>query len=371
MEQGRLIFAWPTFAQFVSRGDPADGKEGGQVNDGINWDLVNRVFDREGERMIWKPYGLPEIVDPFGSAFAPGVAPFRLWDIPETSILSAALTGAFFTKRANPAQPVTVAEIVASAREALDAGATTVHIHVRDDRGYNRLDFGRFREVAAELRQERPDLAVDGCLVCALDGEWAEMRRVLDAGIFDVVPVNSTATYCGDSLFAKPIHMLLEKTRLIQESGAKPQIAVYTDGDVDNARRYLIDSGLVESPSYWVVLPALPGGSPMNNPMQMIQGLVRMVTAIRDTDPQAVILVCAAGRASTYLSALALCLGLHIRVGMEDSVWYWPHRDDLIESNAAHVALARQLVTAMGRRVATVDEYRDLVGLRARSGDTR
>ena len=52
----------------------------------------------------------------------------------------------------------------------------------------------------------------------------------------------------------------------------------------------------------------------------------------RDIDPDGVIMVCAAGRASMYVATLAAVMGLHIRVGMEDSYWLWPHRDDRIES---------------------------------------
>ena len=96
----------------------------------------------------------------------------------------------------------------------------------------------------------------------------------------------------------------IEKTRILMEAGVKPEIAVYTDADVDNARRYLIESGLLEEPLYWVVLPALPGGSPMHNPRQMIQGLTRIVDSIFDINPNSIISVCAAGRPSVYLVTL-------------------------------------------------------------------
>ena len=337
------------------------------MDDRINWDRVEKAAKREGRKIVWKPYGFPEVLDPFASAFVNGLDVAPRWQLPDPVIVSAAITGAFFSKKTNPAQPLTTGEIRASAEECLDAGASTVHIHVRDDRGYNILDQERFREVIEPLRAGRPDLAVDGCLVPALEGWWERIKLVLDAGLLDSTPVNTTAVYTGDTLFAKPIHVMLEKARLIQECGAKVQIAVYTDADVDNARRYLVDSGLVAKPLYWIVLPALPGCSPMHNPRQMIEGLTRMVNSIRDVDERSIIMVCAAGRASTYLTALALIMGLHVRVGMEDSVWLWPHRDDLITSNAQHVRLAANLVQTLGRRIATQAEYRDLIGLPSRA----
>jgi 3-keto-5-aminohexanoate cleavage enzyme len=328
----------------------------------VHWDKVEEGLDRARHRMVWRPYGLPEIVDPERSAFFDGsIQP--PWDVPDKIIVSSAITGAFFTRAANPAQPITPDEILQHARACAGAGASTVHIHVRDDRGYNTLSLERFRAVVDPLREEFRQLAVDGCLVAALDGEWDAMRRVLDAKLFDAVPVNTAAVYTGDALFAKPVPVILEKTRLVQESGAKVLIACYTDGDVNNAERYLFRSGLVEQPSYWCILPALPGCSPMESPTQMVAGLTRMASLIYDVDPDATILVCAAGRAAIYVVTVAAALGLHIRVGMEDTVWLWPHRRERISSNLQVLDMAKALAGVLGRDVADHAEYRRIVGL--------
>lgn len=332
------------------------------MGDSVDWDRVSRGLEREGHRMLWRPYGLPLVASPERSAFFEGdIAP--PWDVPEKLIVSVAITGAFFTEDDNPSQPLTTDEIRSQAMEVAANGASTVHIHVRDDRGYNTLSLERFSSVVNPLREKYPQLAVDGCLVPALEGEWDEMKRVLDAKTFDAVPINTTATYIGDALFAKPIPVILEKTRLIQEAGIKPLIACYTDADVNNAERLLFRSGLIELPSYWAILPALPGCSPMGNPRQMVDGLTRIASSIYDIDPSATILVCAAGRASMYVATLAAIMGLHIRVGMEDTVWLWPHRDDKIKSNAQMLELAKLLAMVVGRDIATQEEYREIVGL--------
>jgi len=189
------------------------------------------------------------------------------------------------------------------------------------------------------------------------------MRGALQAKIFDAVPVNATATYIGDALFAKPIPVIMEKARLIQESGAKVLIACYTDADVSNADRYLLKPGLVAPGAYWAILPALPGCSPMENPRQMVDGLTRIASSIFDVDPEATVLVCAAGRASMYLVTVAAAMGLHIRVGMEDTMWLWPHREDLVTSNVQFLKMAIQLASVLGRDVASHAEYREMVGM--------
>jgi 3-keto-5-aminohexanoate cleavage enzyme len=329
----------------------------------INWDRVNEGVRRDRERIVWRPYGAPTIGDLEHTAFhdAPISEP---WDLPDRLIVSVAITGAFFRAPQNPKQPLTVEAILESARSVLNAGASTVHIHVRDDRGYNVLSYDRFKAVIDPLKREYPDLVVDGCLVPVVDGEWEEMKRVLSARILDAAPINPTATYVGDSMFVKPTPILIEKTRLILESGALPEIAVYTDGDVSNADRYLIRSGLVKTPAVWLILPALPGCSPMDNPRQMVEGLMRTAGAIRDIDEKALILVCAAGRASMALATLAASIGLHIRVGMEDTYYLWPHRETKIQSNLEPFALGAKLAEVVGRPVATRAEYRQLLGLK-------
>ncbi|MBT2334965.1 3-keto-5-aminohexanoate cleavage protein [Variovorax paradoxus] len=328
----------------------------------VNWEKVQAGVEREKKKMVWRPYGAPQILSLENSALhdAPISVP---WSIPEKLIVSVAITGAFFRHDQNPNQPLTPAEIRDSAMAVLDSGASTVHIHVRDDQGYNVVSLERFKAVIEPLKKKYPDLAVDGCLVPALDGEWDEMCRVLDSKLLDAAPVNATATYIGDSLFAKPAPILMEKTRLIVESGAVPEIAVYTDGDVSNADRFLIKSGLIKTPAVWLILPALPGCSPMDNPRQMVEGLTRSVAAIRDIDPDGLIMVCAAGRAAMYVATMAAVMGLHVRIGMEDTYWLWPHRDDRIESNSQVFGLANHLSAAIGRPIASTTDYRRMIGL--------
>ncbi len=94
----------------------------------------------------------------------------------------------------------------------------------------------------------------------------------------------------------------------------------------------------------------------------MIDGLLRMASAIYDVDPEATVLVCAAGRATTYLVTAAALLGLHVRVGMEDTVWLWPHRNDKVQSNVQFLEMAKSLAQLLGRDIASHEEYREIVG---------
>jgi 3-keto-5-aminohexanoate cleavage enzyme len=189
------------------------------------------------------------------------------------------------------------------------------------------------------------------------------MIQCLKDGLVDQTPINARAGFSGDLLMAKPPHVMIEKTRLCQEYDVKPQIAVYTDGDIDNADRYLIKTGLLKKPYYWIILPALPGGSPMQNPKAMVEVLMNYVNRIKEIDSDSEIMVCAAGRPSSYLAAFALLLGLNIRIGMEDTVWMYPHRNDMIKKNIDVFLMFKQLSELLGREIMTPDEFRKKMGM--------
>jgi 3-keto-5-aminohexanoate cleavage enzyme len=345
------------------------------AKDKVNWEYVNEwkkdvnpLGKKEDFKSITIPFGLPEIVDPIGTKYGIGVEVQPAWKIPRKVLVCQTIVGAFYSKRGNPNHPIEPEEIRDQALACLEAGAPNVHIHVRDKDGYNTLDPELFHFVIDPIRKSYPDRLVCGCMVPERDGAWKRMIEVLQDGLLDQTPINTTACYVGDSLIAKPPHVIIEKTRICQELGVKPQIAVYSDGDIDNAHRYLIRTGLLEKPYFWIVLPTLPGGSPMHNPKAMVEVLMNYCNRIKEIDEDSQIVVCASGRASVYLTTQALLLGHHIRVGMEDTVWRWPHRDEMIKNNLEIYQATKQIVELLGREIVSPDEWRKLLGMKKPGG---
>jgi 3-keto-5-aminohexanoate cleavage enzyme len=128
------------------------------------------------------------------------------------------------------------------------------------------------------------------------------------------------------------------------------------------------------NPNLWVLLFGLPCKGPrwmfeyIPNPKAMCQGLLSAVDRIREIDPEAFITVIAGGRASRYIVTLAMLLGLHIRVGMEDTVFQYPHKDVPCSNNAEEVRWAIDTARLLGREVMTPAEFRETIGLKARRG---
>lgn len=107
----------------------------------VNWERVNKWVEREGAQASWKVFGAPAIMSIDRTAFS-DAEPMPRWETPPKLILSTAINGASYTKNENPNQAITSEQIIRSAEECIAAGAQIIHIHARDERGYNVLDTG-------------------------------------------------------------------------------------------------------------------------------------------------------------------------------------------------------------------------------------
>jgi uncharacterized protein (DUF849 family) len=122
--------------------------------------------------------------------------------MPAATLITVAPTGAESQKDANPALPVTLDELVAAARTSQDAGASMVHIHIRDDEGRPTLDLGRLRETVAAVR-ESTDLIVQLSTGGAVTDPFETRLAVLDAAP-DSCSLTCGTTNFGDDVFLNP-----------------------------------------------------------------------------------------------------------------------------------------------------------------------
>ncbi len=283
------------------------------------------------------------------------------WNIPEIIVIKAAVVGGPIKRATNPNHPYTPEEIREEAMQSIEAGAVSLHVHTRTDQG-NRVNntdeyLRRLHLIIAPIKDKYGDsVVVDGCsLLPTFEGEAA----LIKSGLLEVSPVNA--------FWQSPRRLLQAECQVMQENGVKPQIAIYSDGDIDRANRWLVQTGIAAKPLYWILLPSyVVGGTPLPDEFAMAESLIWQVRQIRRIDPKSIIMVCMAGRASSYLSTLAMLFGLHVRVGMEDTCYKWPHKDDVIDTNASTVADTIAVAKALGRRPATANEYRALIGLPTR-----
>jgi 3-keto-5-aminohexanoate cleavage enzyme len=287
------------------------------------------------------------------------------WDIPSKIAIILAPTGAFVTRDQNPHQPYTVDEIIKESIEGVEAGACSVHVHVRDEKGFPSGDRVMTQKVVRALRDRfGENIHIDG--EALFGSNFMEMMEPIIEDLYESAAVNCHADFMGDTLSYLSPQSCQATAEVLQAYGKKPLLAVYNPGDIDNTYRWLIQPGVVKPPLSWIVLPGMPGGSPMYEPLGMAETLIHMIRRIKDvdkTEPLS-ITVAACGRASSYLTTLAILLGCHVRIGKEDTIYKVPHSDRVSVSNKEIVEQTVMIARLLGREPMTGPEYRQATGMK-------
>ena len=213
----------------------------------------------------------------------------------------------------------------------IEAGACGVHI-----------DFS-FMTDAQGRRMDRDILPVEAYkqviepLRARFGKDFVPNVNVLNGTTFDMClsPAREGLTEVAPCAPGHPEAFALPAVMTLEELGVKPELAVHSSGEIELAKRKLIDTGILKKPYNWLILYGLPfnvgrtlvSGTWVSDAQDMAQHMFLMVDQIRKIDPTSVISVCAAGRASLYMTTLATMMGLHIRVGTEDTPWKYPNSD--------------------------------------------
>jgi 3-keto-5-aminohexanoate cleavage enzyme len=271
----------------------------------------------------------------------------------EKLIITAAITGGRITREMTPYIPVTSEEIVQSAYECWQAGAAIAHIHVRDPQtGLGTQDVEVFRQVVEPLR-EKTDLIL--CLTTAgVPGRTLSTEERLapvdlkpELASFDAGSFNR-----GRSVYVNSPEFLDRAAEKMRESGVKPEFETFDLGMLITAL-HLRDQGKVDEPLHFQLVLGTLWGAPATP-----KSLLHLLDHIPQTSTWSVI---GAGRWHLPMSMLALVMGGHIRVGLEDSLYYG--KGVLAERNAQFVERIVRISRDCGREVATPAEAREILSL--------
>lgn len=264
---------------------------------------------------------------------------------PDRVVITAAIVGAEVTRAQTPYVPYTASEIAAEARRCVDAGAAIVHLHVRTPDGAPSQDAGLFREAVAAIRA-RCDVVVQVSTGGAV-GMGLEERLGGLAAQPEMATLNCGSINFGDEVFENSMPSMREVAARIRRAGAVPELELYELGHLDNARM-LEREGLIAQP-FWVQLvlgvPGALGARP-----RVLEFFVEELPKGTHWG------VAAVGRHQTPMVQLALTLGGHVRVGLEDNIYL--QKGVLAEGSAPFVARAVTWARERGRTPATPAEVR-------------
>jgi uncharacterized protein (DUF849 family) len=272
------------------------------------------------------------------------------------TLITVAPTGAEADKAVVPALPVTLDELVTTAKECEAAGAAVIHVHIRDDAARPTLDRGRLADTVAALRAGT-DLIVQLSTGGAVTDSFADRLAVLDAGP-DACSLTCGTVNFGDEVFANPWPFIKDLYRLTQERGVVPEFELFDIGQVATLHRLLGEFGPPAGGHvHCDLVMGVPGGMPGDVPT--------IAAAVAALPAGATWSATGIGRSAVPVLFGALAAGGHLRVGMEDTTSYARGRP--VTGNAELVERAAELARIAQRPPMRPAEARAFLGI----GDER
>jgi len=266
-------------------------------------------------------------------------------------VVTCAITGADVFRESNPNIPYTTEEIANSAIEAAAAGATVVHLHVREDDGTPSGRPELFKDVIDRIRAGS-DVLTMVSTGGANDMTIEERTTGLEANP-DISGVESGSMNFGDETFITPPPAGRGIVERAADAGIALEVEAFDVGHVISAVRWL-DGGVLAPPLRINLVFGVPGG--IDASPEALQAMVRPLPA------DAFWTVTCIGRHHQRLLGLALLMGAPgIRTGLEDVAYI--SKGVLAPSNGALVEMAVGLAGTLGREVATQDQARELLRL--------
>jgi uncharacterized protein (DUF849 family) len=271
------------------------------------------------------------------------------------TLITVAPTGAESQKSAVPALPVTLEELVTTAKECQAAGAAVIHVHIRDRQAQPTLELARLTDTVAALR-ESTDLIVQLSTGGAVTDGFEARLAVLDAAP-DACSLTCGTVNFGDEVFSNPWPFIRDLYTRTKERGVVPEFELFDLGHVATLHRLLGDLGAPHGGHvHCDLVMGVPGGMPGN--------AATLVQAVSALPPGATWSATGIGRTSLPVMFAALSAGGHLRVGMEDTVSFARGRP--VTGNAELVERAAALAELAQRPAMRPDQARALLGVSGR-----
>jgi 3-keto-5-aminohexanoate cleavage enzyme len=272
------------------------------------------------------------------------------------TLITVAPTGAESEKSAVPALPVTLDELVTTAKECQAAGAAVVHVHIRDDQARPTLEVSRLKDTVAALREGTGlivQLSTGGAVTDSFDNRLAVLDAAPDACSLTCGTVNF-----GEDVFHNPYPFIRDLYARTQELGVVPEFELFDFGHIATLHRLLAGHGAPHGGHvHCDLVMGVPGGMPGD-----AATLTQAVSALPEGATWSATGI---GRTTLPVMFAALAAGGHLRVGMEDTVSFAKGRP--VTGNAELVERAAALAGLAQRPPMRPEQARAMLGVSGRS----
>lgn len=272
-------------------------------------------------------------------------------------IITAALCGAGTTKAQTPYVPITPEEIAADAVACVKAGASVIHIHVRDEEGKNTMETARWVEVVTKVREALAAENLDAVLNLTSSGsKFPEDMRMAHLPVLKPEMCSydpGTMNWANSYVFLNTPQFLEQLGELTMKEEIKPELEIFDGGMIGNVEYYL-KKGYLKEPLHYQLVLNVSGGMKGN-----IENINYIVSKLRPGSTWSISGI-GASHMTCMLGGLAAgCTGL--RVGLEDNIYL---EKGVLATNAQLVERACKLAEIAGREIATAAEAREILGLK-------
>jgi 3-keto-5-aminohexanoate cleavage enzyme len=275
----------------------------------------------------------------------------------EPLVITVAPVGGELTREQQPNLPLSAEEIAEEVARCREAGASMVHLHVRDERGapsQGREHFGRAMDA---IKRAAPDMIVQTSTGGSVGMSEEERSQPLELKPEMATLTTGTVNF-GDQVFENPYPLVERFFLRMRDVGIQPEFEVFDTGMVETAGRLTEQHDAEPRHQHFDLVLGVPGG--MAGTTEAVVFLASRLPAGATWSATGI------GRSHVPVTLAALSMGGHVRTGFEDAIYYAKGR--LATSNAELIERVARLARETGRQIATPEQAREIIGITGRSG---
>lgn len=270
----------------------------------------------------------------------------------EKLIITVAITGAELSKEKCPALPTTPEEQAQAAKDCVSAGASVIHLHVRDEKGSPSQDLDHFRRSLEAIRAISGPKPIIQFSTGGAVGEKIE-RRIAPLSLKpEMASFNLGTINFGEDIFVNTFAEMRGLAQAFEQFKVMPEFEIYEVGHLDTLKKF-IKEGMLKPPYHCQFVLGVPGAMAGE-----VAGLSYLISQLPSHSTWA---VAGIGRFELPLAVHAVVMGGQVRVGLEDNIYYSKGR--LAKSNAELVERIVRIAKEVGREIATPEEARKILGM--------
>lgn len=276
-------------------------------------------------------------------------------------VINACLTGMVPTKEANPHLPVSSEEIIADALAVVEAGASILHLHAREADGSPAWRPEVFAPIIAAIRRACPATIIGVTTSGRKVSGVAQRAAVLDlsgAARPDMASLTLGSMNFPAEASVNPPEVIRRLAEIMREKGIAPELEIFEPGMLNYAL-YLARKGVLPERCYVNFILGSLGTSPAR--------VLDLANLAREVPPGWLWAGAGVGRYQLAMNTAAMVMGGHVRVGLEDNLYYDVHKSRLA-TNLELVERLVRLAGELGRPIATPVQARKLLNLPASPG---